>query len=95
MILIINDHGCSVRKGRYCHNIACISVVVIATIVIPIVVIYSGGESTKNSTKIPTTTIQTTTSTTTITTTDSTSDITNGGGTIFAKFRCFSEEITS
>ena len=46
MILIINDHGCSVRKGRYCHNIACISVVVIATIVIPIVVIYSGGETT-------------------------------------------------
>ena len=35
--------------------IACISVVVIATIAIPIVVIYSGEESTKNSTKIPTT----------------------------------------
>ena len=76
MILIINDHGCSVRKGRYCHNIACISVVVIATIVIPIVVIYSGGESTKNSTKIPTTITTTQTTTTT-----------DGGGTVLAEFR--------
>ena len=86
MILIINDHGCSVRKGRYCHNIACISVVVIATIVIPIVVIYSGGESTKNSTKIPTTITTTQTTTTTTTTTESTSDMT-GGGTVLAEFR--------
>ena len=35
--------------------IACISVVVIATIVIPIVVIYSGRQPTKNPTKVPTT----------------------------------------
>ena len=90
MILIINDHGCSVRKGRYCHNIACISVVVIATMVIPIVVIYSGGETIKNSTKVPTT-VTTTQITTTNTNTESTSDTTNGGGTVLAEFRCFSE----
>ena len=74
--------------------IACISVVAIATMVIPIV-IYSGGESTKNSTKIPTSTITTTqtTTTTTTTTTESTSDMTNGGGNVLAEFRCFSEGI--
>ena len=75
--------------------ITCISVVAIATIVIPIVVIYSGGETTKNSTKVPTTiiTTQAITSTINTTTTDSTSDPTNGGGTVLAEFRCFSEGI--
>ena len=78
--------------------IACISVVAIATIVIPIVVIYSGG-ATKNSTKVPTiitttqTTPQTTTQTINTTTAESISDTTNGGGTVLAEFRCFTEGI--
>ena len=49
--------------------IAFISVVLISSIVIPITVIYSGGEPTKNSTKIPTTESAMTT------------EVTNGGGT--------------
>ena len=58
--------------------IAWISVVVILTIVIPIIGIYSEREST----------------TTTLTTTaESTSDTNNGGGTVLAEFRCFSEGI--
>ena len=59
--------------------IACISVVLIANIVVSIVVISSGVETTKNSTKIPTAIYTTQT--------------TNGGGTILAEFRCFSEGI--
>ena len=62
--------------------IAFISVVVISSIVIPIVVIYSGEESTKNSAKVP------------ITESATTAEPTNGGGTISFKFsyngvKCF------
>ena len=59
--------------------IAWISVVVILTIVIPIIGIYSERESTST--------------TLTTTTAESTSDTNNGEGTVLAEFRCFSEGI--
>ena len=62
--------------------IAWISVVVILTIVIPIIGVYSEREST------------TTTLTLTTTTAESTSDTNNGGGTVLAEFRCFCEGIS-